>query len=72
MLTEIYVADRFNNRSKKMHAHNKEHPILWEGSGQFMKIVLMSNIATTTWIEKLNAHTQQQQQQHQQQQQQQK
>ena len=61
MFTEIYVADRFNNRSKKMYAHNKKRGILWEGSGQFMKIVLMSNIATTTWIEKQNAHTDTQQ-----------
>ena len=28
MFTEIYVADRFNNHSKKMYAHNKEHCIL--------------------------------------------
>ena len=40
-----------------MHAHNKKHNILWEGGGQFIKMVLLTNIVTTTGIEKQNAHT---------------
>ena len=43
-----------------MHTHNKKYRILWEeGGGQFMKIVLMSNIVTITGIEKQNEHAQQ-------------
>ena len=39
-----------------MHAHNKKNPhILWDGGGQFMKMVLLTNIVTTTGIEKQNA-----------------
>ena len=39
-----------------MHAHNQKHHILWEGGGQFMKMVVLTNIVTTTGIEKQNAH----------------
>ena len=40
-----------------MHANNnKNQHILWEGGGQFMKMVLLTNIVTTTGIEKQNAH----------------
>ena len=43
------INSKFYNRSKKHH-------ILWEGGGQFMKMVLLTNIVTTTGIEKQNAH----------------
>ena len=89
IFTEIYVADRFYNRSKKMHAHNKKAlhtmggwwtvdencpyvkylhyyldrkikcshtpkytTLIRDGGGRVMKMVSMSNIATTTVIEK--------------------
>ena len=51
------MADKFYNSiiDPKICTHTtKKHHILWDGGEQFMKMVLLTNIVTTTGIEKQN------------------
>ena len=54
------MTDKFNNSiidpKKNARTQQKNRHILWEGGGQFMKMVLLTNVGTTTGIEKQNAH----------------
>ena len=57
MISGRKILNSIIDPKKCTHTTKKHHiGLLWEGGGQFMKMVLLTNIVTTTGIEKQNAH----------------